>query len=143
MMALNSYTPNQGFQDFSTLVYPTFTPATYADTATVTAADLLGGFILATKNGAATLTLPTAALLNAAIPGAAVGRSFEFFVRNTGNNTYTIGAGTGGTSATGNTMTVATVNTRTFLVRITGVANGSDPASSDTYTIYSTGVSAH
>lgn len=142
-MPLNSYTPNQGFQDFSTLVYPTFTPATYPDTATVTAADVLGGFIIGTKAGAATLTLPTAALLNAAIPGASVGRSFEFFVRNTGNNTYTMAVGTGGTSATGNTLTVATVNTRTFLLRITGVANGSDPASSDSYTLYSTGVSAH
>ncbi len=142
-MALTSFTPNQGFQDFSTLVYPTFTPATYADTATVTAADLLGGLILATKNGAATITLPTATLLNAAIPAPAVGRCFEFFVRNTGNNTYTVAVGTGGTSASGNTLTVATVNTRSFLLRITGVAIVSDPTTTDTYTLYSTGVSAH
>lgn len=142
-MALTSFTPNQGFQDFSTLIYPTFTPATYPDTATVTAADLLGGLILATKAGAATITLPTATLLNAAIPGAAVGKSFEFYVRNTGNNTYTVAVGTGGTSASGNTLTVATVSTRIFLLRITGVANGSDPTSSDTYTLYSLGVSAH
>ena len=142
-MPLTSFTPNQGFQDFSTLVYPTFTVTTYPDTATVTAADLLGGFILATKAGAATLTLPTAALLNAAIPAAAVGRCFEFFVRNTGNNTYTMAVGTGGTSATGNTLTVATLSTRTFLLRITGVVNGSDPTSTDSYTLYSTGVSLH
>ncbi len=142
-MPLTSFTPNQGFQDFSTLVYPTFTPATYPDTATVTVSDLLGGFILATKAGAATITLPTAALLNAAIPAPAVGRSFEFFVRNTGNNTYTVAVGTGGTSATGNTLTVATVNTRTFLLRITGVAKADDPTTTDSYTLYSTGVSAH
>ncbi len=142
-MALTSFTPNQGFQDFSTLVYPTFTPATYPDTATVTAADLLGGLILATKAGAATLTLPTAALLNAAIPAPAVGRSFEFYVRNTGNNTYTMAAGTGGTSASGNTLTIATLSTRTFLLRITGVAVASDPTSVDSYTLYSTGVSLH
>lgn len=142
-MALTSFTPNQGFQDFSTLVYPTFTPATYPDTATVTAADLLGGLILATKAGAATITLPTAILLNAAIPAPAVGRSFEFFVRNTGNNTYTVAVGSGGTSASGNTLTVATLSTRVFLLRITGVANGVDPSSSDSYTLYSTGVSLH
>ena len=142
-MALTSFTPNQGFQDFSTLVYPTFTPATYADTGTVTASDLLGGLILGTKAGAATITLPTAALLNAAIPAPAVGRSFEFFVRNTGNNTYTVAVGTGGTSASGNTLTVATLSTRIFLLRITGVAVGSDPTSSDAYTLYSIGVSLH
>lgn len=142
-MALTSYTPQQGFADFSTLVYQTFTVTSYADTATVTAAELLGGLLIDTKNGAVTLTLPTAALLNAAVPGAAVGKAFVFYVRNTGNDTTTVAVGTGGTSATGNTLTVATVNTRMFLLRITGVANGSDPTSSDSYTLYSLGVSAH
>lgn len=142
-MALTSFTPNQNFARFSTLVYPTFTVTSYADTATVTAAELLGGLLIDTKNGAATLTLPTAALLNAAIPGPAVGTSFEFAVRNTGNNTATVAVGTGGTSASGNTLTVATVNTRLFLLRVTGVASESVVGSTDTYTLYSLGVSAH
>jgi hypothetical protein len=142
-MALTSFTPQQGFPDFTSLVYETRTPATYADTGTVTAADLLGGLLLATKNGTATLTLPTATLLNAAVPGAAVGKSFIFYVRNTGNNTYTMAAGTGGTSVTGNTLTIATVSTRFFLVRITGVLKGDDPSSSNSYDLYSLGVSLH
>ncbi len=142
-MPLTSFAPQQGFPDFSSLVYETVTPATYADTATVTASDLLGGLILGTKAGAATITLPTAALLNAAVPGAALGKSFLFYVRNTGNNTYTVAVGTGGTSATGNTLTVATLSTRIFRVVITAVAKGDDPASTDTYTLYSLGVSLH
>mgnify|MGYP001590742345 FL=1 len=64
-------------------------------------------------------------------------------MRNTGNNTYTVAVGTGGTSAAGNTLTVATLSTRIFLLRITGVAVGSDPTSSDAYTLYSIGVSLH
>lgn len=142
-MALNSYSPQQGFADFSSLVYQTVTATSYADSATVTTAELLGGLLIDTKNGAETLTLPTAALVNAAVPGAAVGKSFVFYVRNTGNNTTTVAVGTGGTSASGNTLTIATVNTRLFLLLITAVANGADPSSSDAYTLYSLGVSAH
>ncbi len=139
-MTLTSFTPQQGFPDFTSLVYQTYTPATYPDSATVTAAELLGGLLIETKAGAATLTLPTAALLNASFPGAAVGKTVEFYVRNTGNNTTTVAVGTGGTSVAGNTLTVATLSTRTFLLRITAVATGVDPASSDTYDLYSLGV---
>lgn len=142
-MALTSFTPQQGFPDFSSLVYETRTVTTYPDSATVTAAELLGGLLIDSKAGAETLTLPTAALLNAAIPAAAVGKSFVFYVRNTGNNTTTVAVGTGGTSVTGNTLTVATLSTRIFLVRITAVANSVDPSSSDSYDLYSLGVSLH
>lgn len=142
-MAFTDFTPNQGFASFSTLVYPTFTATSYPDSATVTAAELAGGLLIETKAGAATLTLPTATLLFATVPGAAVGKSFIFFVRNTGNNTTTVAVGTGGTSVTGNTLTVATVSTRIFLLRVTGVTNGSNPSSSNTYDLYSLGVSAH
>lgn len=142
-MALTSYTPQQGFPVFNSLVYEGYTVTSYADTATVTAAELLGGLLIDTKNGAATLTLPTATLLNEAVPGAAPGVSFWFAVRNTGNNTATVAVGTGGTSASGNTLTVATLSTRLFLLRITGKANAADPSTSDSYTLYSMGVSLH
>jgi hypothetical protein len=142
-MALNSYTPQQGFPLFTSLVYENRTVTTYPSDATITAAELLGGLLIDTEAGASTFTLPTATLLNAALPGPAVGTSFVFYLRNTGNNTATVAVGTGGTSATGNTLTVATVNTRIFLIRVTGVANASDPTSSDSYTLYSLGVSAH
>lgn len=142
-MALNSFTPMQAPPILSGLSLPFITVTTYSDTATVTAAEVLGGLLIETKNGAATLTLPTAALLNAALQAPVAGRSFEFSVRNTGNNTTTVGVGTGGTSFTGNTLTIATVSTRYFLLRVTGVANASDPSSSDTYTLYSMGVGLH
>lgn len=142
-MPINSFTPSQGFPVFSSLIYQKRTVTSYPDTATVTAAEVLGGYLIETKAGAATLTLPTAALLNAAIPGPAVGLSFEFYVRNTGNNTTTVAVGTGGTSVTGNTLTVATVNTRLFLLRITGVATDAVGGSTDSYDLYSLGVSAH
>lgn len=142
-MTLTSFTPQQTNPDFESLVYETYTPTTYTDSATVAASELLGGILIDTKNGAATLTLPTAALLNAAVPGAAVGKSVKFYVRNTGNNTCTVAVGTGGTSVSGNTLTVATVNTRMFLLRITGVANSVDPTTSDSYDLYSLLVAAH
>lgn len=142
-MALTSYTPQQGFPVLAGLSLPFITVTTYTDTATVTAAELLGGLLIDTKNGAATLTLPTAALLNAALQAPVAGRSFEFAVRNTGNNTCTVAVGTGGTSASGNTLTIATVSTRPFLLRVTGVANASDPTSSDSYTLYSMGIGLH
>lgn len=142
-MTLISFTPQQTNPDFTSLVYEMRTPTTYAADATVTPTELLGGVLIDSKNGAETLTLPTAALINAAVPGAAVGKSFEFFVRNIGNNTTTVAVGTGGTSVSGNTLTVATLSTRFFLLRITAIANGADPSSTDTYDLYSLGVSLH
>jgi hypothetical protein len=142
-MTLVSFTPQQTNPDFEGLVYETRTVTTYPDTATVTATELLGGLLIDSKAGAETLTLPTAALLNAAVPGAQAGKSFIFYVRNTGNNTTTVAAGTGGTNVSGNTLTIATLSTRIFLVRITAVSNSVDPASTDTYDLYSLGVSLH
>lgn len=142
-MALISFSPQQAWARFLTLVFPQATVTALADTATVTAAQLLGGMLTATKNGTSTLTLPTAAAINALIPGVGVGCFFDFLVRNTGNNTATVAVGTGITSATGNTLTVATVNTRLFRLVCTGVANSGVVGSADSYDLYSLGVSAH
>lgn len=142
-MTLTSYTPQQTPPYFESLVYESRTVTSYSDTATVTATELLGGLLIDTKNGAATLTLPTAALLNAAVPAAAAGKGFVFYVRNTGNDTCTVAVGTGGTSASGNTLTIATLSTRLFLLLITGVASDGVVGSADTYTLYSLGVSLH
>lgn len=142
-MVLTSFTPSQGFPVFSSLVYENRTVTSFSTGATITAAQLLGGLLIDTENGAQNMQLPTAALLNAAVPGAAVGASFMFYVRNTGNNTATVVVGTGITSASGNTLTVATVNTRKFLLRCTGVASDAVVGSTDSYALYSLGVSAH
>jgi hypothetical protein len=78
--------------------------ATQSTTATLTAAQLLGGFINSVPAGAVTLTLPTAANLVAGVTGAKVGDAFECAIENTsgGANAITLAAGgatlRGGTS---------------------------------------------
>jgi len=91
-------------------------------TATVTAAQLLTLVLDGTPTAAATYTLPTAALLVAAIPNVAVGSSFYFIVNNksAGANTITVAAGDGGTAD--GTLTIAQNVIRGFFVIITNVA---------------------
>ena len=107
-----------------------------ATAVTLTTAQVLGGLILQDPSGGAvTTTLPTAAELAAAIrndaPSLATGTSFEFTIRNNdggAGETITVAAGTGGT--TSGTMTIATLNTKRFLVVFT---------SNSAYTLYSLG----
>lgn len=115
----------------------TVTNITTAGAETYTAAQILGGLI--TRDPAAgnrTDTLPTAALLVAALPMAAVGDAFEFTVKNTADmaETVTVQAGDGGTlSGDGG---IAQNESKRFLVVITGVGT---PA----YTVYHNGLFAH
>lgn len=150
-MPLNSYTPNQGFQDFSTLTYPTtvvglpvVTTATTPVTGTV--AQLLGGLLAVDCQDAGTWTTPTAALINAAIPGARVGLSFEVDVINYGDTTLTIGLGTGVTKVTIATvaavLTIVTLASKRLRFVCTGVVNGSDPTSTDAWVVYAFGSTA-
>jgi hypothetical protein len=71
--------------------------ATVSITATLTAAQLLNGFINSAPAGAINLTLPTAALIVAAMKGAKVGDSFECVIENTsgGANAITVLTGAG------------------------------------------------
>jgi hypothetical protein len=113
------------------------TTITAASNQTYTAAQVTGGMFLRNTSGAGrTDTLPTATLLIAAIPGAKVGSSLVFTVRNTAGaaETITIAAGTGGTIS--GTATIAQSNSKQFLVVIDGVAS---PA----YTAYSLGTVVH
>ncbi len=110
-----------------------------ATAVTLTAAQLLGGLILEDPNGGAvTATLPTAALLVAAMPDAIVGSAFEFTIRNTADaaETITVAAGDGGTAS--GTMTIGQNNTKRFLVVLTNVT-----PSSEAYTVYSLGTVVH
>jgi hypothetical protein len=103
------------------------------DTAvTVTPAQVLGGFIRTSPAGAINLTLPTAALLVAALPGAKVGDTVEFMVSNTagGANAATLVAGSGGTLR----GPVAVPQNKTAIVRLT-LTNVT--AASEAYTGYS------
>lgn len=103
-----------------------------AATLTATAAQLLGGTINATPTEAQALTLPTAALLIAAIKQAGVGNQFDFWIRNLSAYTITVGAGADGTLD--GTATIATANSKQFRVVIT---------SATTYTVYSMGTFVH
>lgn len=104
-----------------------------AATLTVTAAQILGGTINATPTEAQALTLPTAALLYAAMSQPQVGHQFDFWIRNLSAYTITVAAGDGGTLD--GTATIATANSKLFRVRIT--------AATPTYTVYSMGTVVH
>ena len=103
-------------------------------TATVTAAQLLTKVLDGTPTAAATYTLPTAALLVAAMTGVRVGDSFLVAVNNksAGANTITMAGGTGGTAD--GTLTVAQDVIRLFLVIVTNVT-----AASEAYFVYGIG----
>jgi hypothetical protein len=110
-------------------------PTTAIDTATITSSQVLGGLITGTPTAAAAYTLPTAALLQAALQSFCVpfiGQSFEFTVKNTsaGANTITVAIGTGGTAV--GTMTIAQNSCKRFKVVLTAV-------DSPAYSLYSLG----
>lgn len=103
-------------------------------TATITAAEILGGFIDGTPTGAATYTLPTATLMAAALNQSGIGNAFEFTIKNSaaGAHTITVAAGSNGTAK--GTMTIAQNNTKRFLLIMTAAA---------TYDVYSLGTVVH
>lgn len=97
---------------------------------TMTVAEVLTGLLVVDTQDAGTWTTPTAALLNAGIPGVEVGNFFEFTVVNYGDSTLTIGLGTGVTltviATVDSVLTIATLTSKRFRLECTGVlANGS------------------
>ena len=113
---------------------------------TMTAAELLTGLLVCDTQDAGTWTLPTATLLNAAIPGVEVGSCLEFTVVNYGDSTLTIGLGTGITKTTIATvaavMTIATLTSKRFRLECTGVAVPQNPGTSDSWVVWTIGVGA-
>lgn len=99
---------------------------------TMTAAQALQGVIPCDCQDAATFTLPTAALLNAAIPGVQVGTSFDLDIINYGDTTLTIGLGTGITKTTIATvaavLTIVTLASKRLTLVCTGVLANGDAA---------------
>lgn len=110
----------------------TATTITTAGAVTYTAAQLKAGLILRDPNGAARADLvPTGALLAAAIPGVAVGTSFEFTIRNDADAAETITLTTALTGSTmSGTMTIAQNQMKRFRVVFD---------STTAYTVYSLG----
>lgn len=109
-------------------------PASYATAGaqTYTAADVLTGVIVRDCAGAGRSdVLPTAALLVAAIPGAAIGMLVRCLIVNGSDaaETITLGAGTGGSFDTNQTAASRVIPQNTsklVTIRLTGVASGAE-----------------
>lgn len=97
-------------------------PATATDTATLTAAQVLNGIILATPTAAAAYTLPTVANLEAALSSAIVGNTVDFTVINLASSNYdiTMTTNTGWTVTSGGVVVVQEASSATFRGRKTG-----------------------
>lgn len=105
-------------------------PQTATSTATLTAAQVVGGMLLANPStSAATYTLPTAAQIDSAVPNATVGSTFDLAIVNIGTSsgTVTLSMGTGVTD--GGNAAVAVAITSSALFRFRKTAEGA-------YTVY-------
>ena len=105
-------------------------PQTATATATLTAAQVAGGMLLANPStSAATYTLPTAAQIDAAVPNATVGSTFDLSIINIGTSsgTVTLSMGTGVTD--GGNAAVAVAITSSAVFRFRKTAEGA-------YTVY-------
>lgn len=134
---LKTTSPTPVWQTFAIKPTLTVTTLTTAGVVTYAASELVGGLILRDPNGGNRSDVtPTAALIVAAIPCAAVGDTFNFDIRNTADaaETITVTAGAGVTLS--GTMTIAQNNTRRFRAVVTNVET---PA----VTIYSMGTVVH
>ena len=143
-MPVQSFTPQKQYLSFSGIINQLVNVITYSTAGNVTflPTDVLGSFIIhAIGASTRTDTLPSAASLIPLIEGAQVGSSIEFIVRNTGSVTLTIAVGAGGTANAGDTLTIATVSQRTFLLVVTALPDqyGNGAA----YTLYSEGAVAY
>lgn len=137
---ITSFTPEKQSPSFSGQINEivTFTILA-AGNKTLTAAQLLGGFIIQTPTAAATDTLDTASNIVSQIEGAKVGSGIYFTIRNTSAGAFaiTVAAGTGGTMNSGDTATIAQSNQKTFLLVVTAL--GDQNFVGATYTVYSMG----
>jgi hypothetical protein len=110
----------------------TSAPQTATSTATLTAAQVTGGWLVANPStSAATYTLPTAAAIDAIVTSAKVGSTFTLNVINTGTSsgTVTLATATGITDGGNAFVAVAITSSAQFTFRKTGDA---------TYTVYKT-----
>ena len=97
--------------------------------ATLTAQQILFGLINVDAGGSVqNLTMPTAALLVAAMKSPTVSTSIRLLIRNIGGETVTLLASTGTVIAVPDTATIATVQTGQYLIVLTNVTPGSEAA---------------
>lgn len=93
------------------------TPGVLNATGALTAAMILSGIVTSTTAAAVTATLPTGAVLDAAVE-MDIGESFDWSAIATGANAFTVAAAASGHTVVG-TMAVATVTSGTFRTRKT------------------------
>ena len=137
---ITSFTPQKQFPSFSGQTNEVVTVTSLgAGAQTLTAAQILGGFIIGVPTAAANYTTDTAANILKALQGAQVGSAIFFTVRNksAGANTITLVAGTGVTLNSGDTVTVAQNNQKQFMAIVTAV--GDALGNGAAVTIYSLG----
>ena len=99
------------------------TPQTATSTATLTAAQVTGGMLVANPStSAATYTLPTAAAIDAVVTSAKVGSTFDLSIVNTGTSsgTVTLSMGSGLTDGGNAAVAVAITASALFRFRKTG-----------------------
>lgn len=99
--------------------------ATQSTTATLTATQLLGGFINSVPAGAITLTLPTAANLVAGLKGCKVGDTFTCSIENTSGGANSITLAAGGATLRGGT-TVAQNKSAILRGVVTNIGSGTE-----------------
>lgn len=93
-------------------------PQTATSTATLTAAQIVGGMLVANPStSAATYTLPTAALIDAAVPNATIGSTFDLNLINIGTSSGAVTLATATGLTDGGNAFVATAITSSALFR--------------------------
>lgn len=149
MTVAASLGPNRNNPHFSSLTYPLMAPTqkvltTAGGVQTMLAAEALCGLLLCDCQDAQTYTLPSATVLNAAIPGVQVGTTFDLDIVNYGDTTLTIGLGTGVTKITiasvAPVLTLATLVSKRLRLVCTGVATPS--GGTDAWVVYGFGSTA-
>jgi hypothetical protein len=115
------YQVGAGNRDETTMGYAA-APQTATSTATLTAAQILGGMLVANPStSAATYTLPTAAAIDAALPNATVGSTFDLNLVNVGTSSgaVTLATATGLTDGGNAFVAVAVTSSAAFRFRKT------------------------
>jgi hypothetical protein len=135
---ITDFTPAKQYPSFSGIINQKFVPALVpTGSAAITAAQINGGLIIHTANGASTDTFPSAQSLAQNTPGVEIGTGIMVYLYNNGTSTVTVAAGTGGTlkAASG---AVATLSIREFLLIFTAIGDVNNTGA--TYDLYSLGV---
>jgi hypothetical protein len=106
-----------------TLLSAMAVPQTATATATLTAAQIVNQVLVANPStSAATYTLPTGALIDAAVPNATLGSTFDLSIVNTGTSSgaVTLAVSTGVTDGGNALVAIATTSSQLFRFRKTG-----------------------